>query len=67
MAVFQMLSEVVCAEKLLGIVALAELVHCGQVLESIIPIWFWEIGEFLATVAARVMGDSGVCLAGLRP
>jgi hypothetical protein len=61
----QMLSEVVCAEEFLGVVALAKFVHGGQVLESSIPVRLREIGEFLPAVPARVVGSSGICLAGL--
>jgi hypothetical protein len=61
----QMLSEVICAEEFLGVVALAELVHGGQVLESSIPVRLREIGESLPAVPARVVGGSGACLAGL--
>jgi hypothetical protein len=61
----QMLSEVVCAEEFLRVVALAEFVHGGQVLESPIPVGLREIGEFLPAVAACVVGSSSVCLAGL--
>ena len=65
MAMLQMLSEVVCAEEFLRIIALAEFMHGGQVLESSIPVWLRGIWEFLSAVAARVVGSPGICLAGL--
>lgn len=63
MAVLEMLAEVVGAEEFLGIVAFAEFVHCGQVLEPTVPIWLREIGKFLAAIATRVVRCSGACLA----
>lgn len=62
MTVLQMLSEVIRAIELLRVIAFAELVHGGQVVEPLVPIWVREIGEFFAAVAARVVGCSGVCL-----
>jgi len=63
MTVLEMLAEVVGAEELLGIVALAEFVHCGQMLEPTVPIGLREIGKFLAAITARVVRRSGACLA----
>ena len=65
MAMLQVLSEVVCAEEFLRVVALAEFVHGGQVLESLVPVCLWEIGEFLPAVAAGVTRSPGTGLAGL--
>lgn len=65
MAMLQMLSEVVCAEEFLRIIALAEFVHSRQMFESSIPVCLREIWEFLTAVAARVVGSAGICLAGL--
>lgn len=64
MAVFQVLAEMVGAEELLCVVALAELVHAGQVLEAAVPVRLREVGELLAAVPACVMGRAGVCLCG---
>lgn len=59
MTMFQMLAEMVRAIELLRIIALAELVHGGQMLEAMVPVWTGEIGELLAAVAACVVG--GAC------
>jgi hypothetical protein len=53
-AVLQVLSEVVGAEELLRLVALAKLVHIGQVLKARLPVG--RRGKLLAAVAARVRG-----------
>lgn len=55
MRMLQMLAEVVGAEELLGIVALAKLVHGRQVLEAPVPVWSWEVGEFFAAVPACIV------------
>jgi hypothetical protein len=52
MAVLQMLSEVVCAEEFLGLVALAKLVRMVQMLCSDVPVG--RVGELLATESADV-------------
>ena len=57
MAVFQMLAEVVGAEKLLGRVAFAEFVDVVEVLGSDIP--FGGVGEFLTAVATHVSANCG--------
>jgi hypothetical protein len=46
MAVLKMLSEMICAKKLLGLVAFTKLVNMIQVLRSSIPIC--RIGKFFA-------------------
>ena len=53
-AVFEVLPEMVGSEEFLGLVAFAELVHRGQVLEATAPIGRRRIGEFLAAVTAHV-------------
>lgn len=55
MAVLEMLAEMVCTEELLRIVAFAELVYDGEMLESAVPVWLGMIGKLLAAVAAGVM------------
>lgn len=54
MAVLQMLSEVICAEELLGLVALAELVRMVQMLCSGVPVG--GVRKLLATESAYVGG-----------
>lgn len=51
-AVLQVLAEVIGAEELLGLVALAKFVNVVEMLGASLPAWW--IGEFLATVAADV-------------
>lgn len=63
MAVFEMLTEVVGTEELLGMIALAEFVHCSQVIEPAVPIGLREIGEIFAAVATRVVRCPSACLA----
>lgn len=53
--VLEMLAEVVGAKELLGIVALAKLVHGRQVFEAPVPVRPREIGEFFAAIPARVV------------
>jgi hypothetical protein len=53
-AVLQVLSEVVGAEELLRLVALAKLVHVSQMLKARLPVG--RRGKLLAAVAARVRG-----------
>ena len=48
----QMLAEVVGAEKLFGLIALAKLMLLTQMLGSHIPVWW--IRKFLATVSAHI-------------
>ena len=55
MAVLKVLAEVIGAEEFLSVVALAEFVDRCQVIEPAIPIWLWEVGEFLAAIAAGVV------------
>lgn len=52
---FEMLSEVVRAEKLLRVITFAELVHRCEMLESTIPVGLREVGELLATVSTGVV------------
>jgi len=53
MAVFQMLSEVIGTEELLGLVAFPEFVSNIQVLRTGLPVG--RIGEFVATIAADIV------------
>lgn len=73
-AVFQVLAEVVCAEELLRLVALAELVDVVEVLGASLPAR--GIGEFFATIAADIRATTGhglvegglrACEGGARP
>lgn len=52
MAVLQVLSEVICAEELLGLIAFAKLVRMVQMLCSDVPIG--RVRKFLATETADV-------------
>lgn len=54
MAVFQMLPKVIRAEKLLTLVALAELVNTRQVSNPGLPIRCRVVGKFHPTIAAYV-------------
>lgn len=56
MAVLQMLPEMIRTVKFLRIVALAKLVHRGQVLEPALPIRLRKVGKFITTIATRIMG-----------
>jgi hypothetical protein len=53
MTVFQMLSEVIGAEELLGLIAFPEFVPDIQVLRTSIPVR--RIGEFVATIATDIV------------
>lgn len=64
MTMLQMLPEVIRAEKLLRIIALAEFVHSSQVLKATIPVGTWEIGEFFTAVPTCVVRGTGGCLTG---
>ena len=55
MAMLEVLAEMVRTEKFLCIVALAKLVHSGQVLKATVPVRLRVVGEFFAAVAADVM------------
>jgi hypothetical protein len=48
----QVLSEVVCAEELLGLVAFTKFMHMIQMLGSGFPIW--RVGEFFTAISANV-------------
>ena len=50
MTVLEMLAKVVCAEELLGLIALAELVHVVEMVGARLPVGR-AVGELLATVA----------------
>lgn len=52
MAVFQMLTEVIRAEKFLRLVALSELVDMVQVLRADLPLW--GVGKLLTAIATRI-------------
>jgi hypothetical protein len=52
MTMLQVLSEVVCAEKLLGLVAFPKLMHMIQMLRSCFPIR--RIGELCTAITANV-------------
>ena len=56
-AVFQVLAEVIGAEELLGLVALAEFVDVVEMFGSCLPAW--RVGEFLTTVTADVRTIAG--------
>lgn len=62
MAMLEMLSEVVCSEKLLHIVAFTKFMHGSQVLETLIPIWFRVVRKLLATISTCVMRRARSCL-----
>ena len=53
MGMLEMLTEMVCLEKLFRLVAFTEFVNIGQMLDSTFPIT-GEIAELFATVAADV-------------
>lgn len=55
MAVLQVLSEMVCTEELLGLIAFAELVHVVQVLCSSLPIR--RVREFFTAIPTDVCGS----------
>lgn len=61
--VFQMLPEMVGTEEFLRLVALAELVHRGQMFEASVPIRSRHVGELFAAVAANVR-TRGCCRRG---
>jgi len=52
MTVFQVLSEVVCTEKLLGLVTFSKLMHVVQMFRACFPVG--GVAEFFSTVAAYV-------------
>lgn len=60
MAVLEMLTEVIRAEKLLRLVAFAEFVLLTRVLASLRPVR-WTVGEFGAAETAHVCRAVGCC------
>ena len=54
MAVFEMLSEMIGSVEFFGLVALAKLVHVGEVVDASVPIRLWAVRKFLSTEAAGV-------------
>lgn len=58
MAVLEVLTEVVGAVELFGLIALAEFVNVRKVFNSVFPILLWKVREFFAAVAASVAGGS---------
>lgn len=63
MAVFEVLSEVVGSEELLGLVALAKLVHVVEVVRANVPLWW--VGKVFATIPAYIpVRAVGVCVEG---
>lgn len=58
---FQVLTKMIGAEKLLGLVAFTKFVSVGQVGDAIGPIRLRFVGEFFPAVAADVCGSDGVC------
>lgn len=55
MTMLQMLTEMIRTEEFLRIVALAEFMYGGKMVESGIPVWAGEVREFLAAVAACIV------------
>lgn len=55
MTMLQMLTEMIRTEEFLRIVALAEFMNGGKMVEPGIPVWAGEVRELLAAVAARVV------------
>lgn len=55
MAVLEMLSEVVCSEEFLHVVAFTKFMHSSQMLKSLIPIGLRVVGELFATISTCVM------------
>jgi hypothetical protein len=51
--VFEMLAEMICSKELFGLVAFAEFMDVGQMLDSIIPAT-GQIRKLFATVAAGI-------------
>jgi hypothetical protein len=51
--VFEMLAEMICSKELFGLVAFAEFMDVGQMLDSIIPVT-GRIRKLFATVAAGI-------------
>lgn len=56
MTVLEMLSEMICPEKLFALVALPELVYLRDVCYTRLPVGRGMVGKFCATVAADVEG-----------
>ena len=56
-AVLEMLSKVIGAEELFGLVAFAEFVNVGEMSHPGFPVWLRLAGEFLAAIAANVRRD----------
>jgi hypothetical protein len=57
MAVFQVLTKMVGAEKLLGFVAFAKLVNMIEVVGSHVPLW--GVWEFVAAIPAYISESAG--------
>lgn len=62
MTVFQVLTEMVCTEELLALVALPKLVHSDEVVAAFGPIRSWKVREILPTISTNVRGcwDTGL-------
>ena len=55
MTVLEVLAEMISSEELLGLVAFAELVHVGQMVYSMFPIWLRMTWELFAAVTAGIL------------
>lgn len=56
MAMLQVLTEMICTEELLALVALAELVDGHKVVAAFGPIRSWEVRKVLPTVSTNIRG-----------
>jgi len=54
MAVFEVLSEVIGSEELLGLVALPKLVDAGKVIDALRPVWLGVVWKLFSAIAACI-------------
>lgn len=55
MAVLQMLSEMICTEELLALVAFAKFVYGREVVATSYPILSREVGKLITTVSTHIV------------
>ena len=54
MAVLEVLTEVIGAKEFLRLIAFAEFVHVLKMVDTVVPVRMWVVGELLSTIAANV-------------
>ena len=54
MTVFEMLPEMICAEKLFALIAFAKFVNRGKMIAADHPILCWEVRKLVTTVSAHI-------------